>query len=57
MKLSQKTTGNGPPLVLIHGGMGSINHWHRNASTLFQARGIGCNMTQRMRSIACYWNS
>jgi len=34
MKLSQKTAGNGPPLVLLHGGMGSINHWHRNLETL-----------------------
>lgn len=30
MILSRKTAGNGPPLVLLHGGMGSINHWHRN---------------------------
>lgn len=34
MKLSQKTVGNGPPLVLLHGGMGSINHWHRNFDAL-----------------------
>ena len=36
MKLSQQTAGNGPPLVLIHGGMGSINHWHRNFDVLAQ---------------------
>lgn len=36
MKLSQITAGNGPPLVLIHGGMGSINHWHRNFDALAQ---------------------
>jgi len=36
MKLSQKTIGNGPPLVLLHGGMGSINHWHRNLDALSQ---------------------
>ena len=34
MKLSQKTAGNGPALVLLHGGMGSINHWHRNFDVL-----------------------
>ena len=36
MKLSQQTAGNGPPLILIHGGMGSINHWHRNFDVLAQ---------------------
>ncbi len=34
MKLSTKTAGNGAPLVLLHGGMGSINHWHRNFDAL-----------------------
>ena len=34
MKLSQKTAGSGSPLVLLHGGMGSINHWHRNVDVL-----------------------
>lgn len=34
MKLSQKTQGDGPPLILLHGGMGSINHWHRNLDAL-----------------------
>ena len=36
MKLSTKTAGNGAPLVLLHGGMGSINHWHRNFDALAQ---------------------
>jgi 2-hydroxy-6-oxonona-2,4-dienedioate hydrolase len=36
MQLSQKTAGKGPPLVLLHGGMGSINHWHRNLNVLAQ---------------------
>ncbi len=36
MQLAQKTLGNGPPLVLLHGGMGSINHWHRNFDVLAQ---------------------
>ena len=34
MKLSTKTAGSGAPLVLLHGGMGSINHWHRNFDVL-----------------------
>ena len=34
MKLATKTAGKGPPLVLLHGGMGSINHWHRNFDVL-----------------------
>ncbi len=34
MKLSSKSAGNGPPLVLIHGGMGSVNHWDRNFDEL-----------------------
>src|SRR6187549_209616 len=36
MKLSKKTAGSGPPLVLLHGGMGSVNHWHRNFDVLAQ---------------------
>lgn len=36
MQLSRKTAGNGPPLVLLHGGMGSVNHWHRNFDVLAQ---------------------
>ncbi len=36
MQLAQKTLGNGPPLVLLHGGMGSTNHWHRNFDVLAQ---------------------
>lgn len=34
MKLYSKSAGNGLPLVLIHGGMGSLNHWHRNVDAL-----------------------
>ncbi len=34
MELTKKTAGNGPPLVLLHGGMGSINHWQRNFDAL-----------------------
>ena len=36
MKLHTKTTGKGEPLVLLHGGMGSMNHWHRNVHALAQ---------------------
>ncbi len=34
MKLFSKSAGSGPPLVLIHGGMGSMNHWCRNVDVL-----------------------
>ena len=34
MQLNRKTAGQGEPLVLLHGGMGSINHWHRNLDVL-----------------------
>lgn len=34
MTLNRKTAGQGEPLVLLHGGMGSINHWHRNFDEL-----------------------
>jgi len=34
MKLNRKTAGDGAPLVLLHGGMGSINHWHHNFEAL-----------------------
>lgn len=34
MKLSRLTAGAGAPLVLLHGGMGSINHWQRNVDVL-----------------------
>src|SRR6185436_20121748 len=34
MRLNKKTGGKGAPLVLLHGGMGSINHWHRNFDAL-----------------------
>ncbi len=34
MKLNRRTAGQGEPLVLLHGGMGSINHWHRNVDEL-----------------------
>src|SRR5688572_17920786 len=34
MKLNTKTAGHGEPLVLLHGGMGSINHWHHNFNVL-----------------------
>jgi len=34
MNLFKKTAGDGPPLVLLHGGMGSINHWDRNFDVL-----------------------
>lgn len=34
MNLNTKTAGKGEPLVLLHGGMGSINHWHNNFDEL-----------------------
>lgn len=34
MNLYTKTAGTGEPLVLLHGGMGSVNHWHRNFDAL-----------------------
>jgi pimeloyl-ACP methyl ester carboxylesterase len=34
MNLNTETVGQGEPLVLLHGGMGSINHWHRNLDAL-----------------------
>lgn len=34
MKLFSKSAGDGAPLVLIHGGMGSVNHWDRNFDVL-----------------------
>lgn len=34
MNVSSITRGSGPPLVLLHGGMGSRNHWHRNLDAL-----------------------
>lgn len=36
MNLYTKTAGQGEPLVLLHGGMGSVNHWHRNFEVLAQ---------------------
>ena len=30
MNLYTKTADKGAPLVLLHGGMGSVNHWHRS---------------------------
>ena len=36
MKLYTKSSGQGQPLVLLHGGMGSVNHWHRNIDALAQ---------------------
>ena len=32
--LSARTRGEGPPLLLFHGGMGSWNHWTRNFAAL-----------------------
>ena len=29
-RLHVETRGNGPPLLLLHGGVGSWNHWTRN---------------------------
>ena len=34
MQLAVRTLGEGPPLLLFHGGMGSWNHWTRNFSAL-----------------------
>jgi 2-hydroxy-6-oxonona-2,4-dienedioate hydrolase len=34
MNLYTKSAGQGAPLVLVHGGMGSVNHWHRNFDVL-----------------------
>ena len=34
MKLAVRTLGDGPPLLLFHGGMGSWNHWTRNFAAL-----------------------
>jgi 2-hydroxy-6-oxonona-2,4-dienedioate hydrolase len=36
MNLNIKTLGQGEPLVLLHGGLGSINHWQRNLDALAQ---------------------
>ena len=36
MNLYTKTADKGAPLVLLHGGMGSVNHWHRNFDVLAQ---------------------
>ncbi len=36
MKLYTKAAGEGAPLVLVHGGMGSVNHWVRNFDVLAQ---------------------
>ncbi len=36
MKLNTRMAGQGEPLVLLHGGMGSINHWQRNFDALAQ---------------------
>ncbi len=34
MTLAVRTSGDGPPLLLFHGGMGSWNHWARNFDAL-----------------------
>ena len=34
MTLAVRTWGDGPPVLLFHGGMGSWNHWTRNFSAL-----------------------
>jgi pimeloyl-ACP methyl ester carboxylesterase len=34
--LAMRTWGSGSPLVLLHGGMGSWNHWSRNVEALSQ---------------------
>ena len=34
MKINSISKGDGPPLVLLHGGMGSINHWQNNIDAL-----------------------
>lgn len=33
-ELAGETIGSGPPLVLVHGGLGSRSHWHRNIAPL-----------------------
>ena len=33
-RIALRTQGSGPPLVLLHGGMGSLNHWHHNLNAL-----------------------
>lgn len=36
MNLYTKIAGNDAPLVLPHGGMGSVNHWYRSFAVLAQ---------------------
>ena len=36
MNLYTKIAGNDAPLVLPHGGMGSVNHWYRSFDVLAQ---------------------